>query len=87
MAWLTDGIGADKRNHALSIVGVSIGLSVILGFMISPLVAGHIGIPFLFFMSAALILGLVIYIALFLENSTVLEAVEEDLTGGGYCPC
>jgi MFS family permease len=81
MAWLTDGIGADKRNHALSIVGVSIGLSVILGFMISPLVAGHIGIPFLFFMSAALILGLVVYIAVFLENSTVLEAVEEDLTG------
>jgi MFS family permease len=86
MAWLTDGIGAEKRNTALSIVGVSIGLSVILGFMASPLVAGHMGIQYLFFMSGALILGLVIYIAVFLENSTVLEVVEEDLTGTGIIP-
>jgi len=86
MAWLADGIDPGKRNTALSLVGVSIGLSVITGFMVSPLAAGYIGIPFLFYANAVLILGLVVYIALFLENQTVLDAVEDELTGKGIVP-
>jgi len=49
MAWLTDGITSDRRNSALSYVGMSIGMSVIIGFTISPIVAGNAGVPMLFF--------------------------------------
>lgn len=86
MAWLTDGIDPGERNSALAVVGVLIGASVITAFAASPIVAGSVGIPFLFFASAALIFVLIAYIALFLKNRAVLDAVDEDLTARGFGP-
>lgn len=54
LAWLTDGIEAGQRNTAFSYVGMSIGLSVIVGVSISSVVAGHFGFPVLFYLCAAL---------------------------------
>ena len=76
IAWLTDGIPLDKRNAALSYVGVSIGFSVIIGFTVSPLLAGNFGIPFLFYVSAFLIFLLILYIFCYLNNHGTVEPYE-----------
>ncbi len=81
MAWLTDGINPGKRNSALAIVGVSIGASVIVAFSLSPFIAGTMGLPFLFYISAALIFALIVYITLFLNNTPIIEP-GFDGTGG-----
>jgi len=69
LAWLTDGISLGNRNRALSYVGMSIGFAVIAGFSISPVVAGSLGVSFLFYICAALTVVSGIYAALFLENN------------------
>ncbi|HMB20077.1 MAG TPA: MFS transporter, partial [Spirochaetota bacterium] len=55
MAWLTDGINPGRRNTALSYVGMSIGLSVIVGFTLSSLIAELISIPALFYICGGFI--------------------------------
>lgn len=62
MAWLTDGIDIRRRNSALSYVGIAMGTSVILGFTLSPIIAGKSGIPFLFYLCAAMIFISIVYI-------------------------
>ena len=49
MAWLTDGTDSERRNSALSYVGLSIGSAVIIGFPLSPILAYEYGIPTLFY--------------------------------------
>ena len=83
MAWLTDGIDPGKRNSALAIVGVSIGLSVIAAFSLSPFLAGTMGIPFLFHISAAFIFALIVYIVFFLKNLRIPEWGETSNGGRG----
>ena len=68
MAWLTDGIEEEKRNSALSFVGISIGAAVITGFTLSPIIAGKVGMPVLFHLGAALILFAILYTLFNLNN-------------------
>lgn len=68
MAWLADGIDAEKRNSALSYVGISIGISVILAFMLSPIIGGKIGYSFLFYICAGLIFLSILYITFNMDN-------------------
>ena len=68
MAWLTEGVGENRRNAALSYVGISMGLSVIVGFTLSPLLAARVGIPFLFYLCAGIIFVTIIYTLRFTEN-------------------
>ena len=79
MAWLTDGISKKKRNSALSFVGIAIGTVAILGFSTNALIAGNIGIKYLFFISAFLIFILIIYIAFDLKNFELNDNVKIDL--------
>ncbi len=78
MAWLTDGVSDGKRNSALSYVGISMGLAVIFGFTLSPIVADKIGIPYLFYICAAIILVTILYTALYLDRGEGLidESIE-----------
>jgi len=69
IAWLTDGIDKGKRNSALSYVGISIGTAVIIGFTLSPIIAGRLGLPILFYISGALISFLLLYIVCFIEDN------------------
>lgn len=79
MAWLTEGIPEDRRSSALSWVGMSIGTAVISGFALSPFIAGHIGIPWLFYICAFLTLLAMGYTGLFLKNhETLPDHVEEE---------
>ena len=73
MAWLTDGISLQRRNTALSYVGVSMGLAVIFGFTLSPIIAAKINIPVLFFICAALVLVTIVYTAVFMDNQAIIE--------------
>ncbi|MDY6968619.1 MAG: MFS transporter [Spirochaetota bacterium] len=68
MAWLTDGTDSERRNSALSYVGLSIGSAVIIGFPLSPILAYEYGIPTLFYISSALIFISIIFIILFMNN-------------------
>ncbi len=68
MAWLTDGINIHRRNAALSLVGISIGLSVISGFTMSSVIAGYLGIPYLFYICAVLTAAAALYTARYLDN-------------------
>ncbi|MDY6935628.1 MAG: MFS transporter [Spirochaetota bacterium] len=68
MAWLTDGIDKNRRTSALTYVALGIGIAVIIGFTTSPIIAGKIGIPHLFYLCAALISISIIYILLFMNN-------------------
>jgi MFS family permease len=43
MAWLADGIDSEKRNYALSFVGTSMGLSVLFGYALSPIIFNSLG--------------------------------------------
>ncbi len=79
LAWLTDGIPNDKRNSALSYVGIAIGAVAIFGFSINALIAGNIGIEYLFYISALLIFILIIYIAFDLKNFELKDNVKIDL--------
>lgn len=71
MAWLTDGIDISRRNTALSYVGMAMGTSVILGFTMSPLIAGRSGIPVLFYLCAGMIFFSVVYIAVSMKSRDV----------------
>ncbi len=73
MAWLTDGISLQRRNTALSYVGISMGLAVIFGFTLSPIIAAKINIPVLFFICAALVLVTIVYTAVFMDNQAIIE--------------
>ncbi len=68
MAWLTDGIDTDRRNAALSLAGISIGVAVIAGFTLSPAIAGYLGIPYLFHTCAAITLVSILFTMKYLEN-------------------
>jgi len=83
MAWLTDGVPAHKRSMALSYVGISMGLSVIFGFTLSPVIAAHLGIPSLFFLCAALILLTMIYTATRLRNNDLDLDEHMEISGDG----
>jgi MFS family permease len=82
MAWLTEGIDPGKRNSALSYVGIAIGTAVILGFTFSPLIAGRLGIPFIFYISAMLIFFLILYIQFGLQNNRPpsMQSVKPELS-------
>ncbi len=69
MAWITDGIEVNKRNRALSFIGISFGLATIAGFSLSAPLAGYFGYRVIFYTCAALIALAVIYTGLFLRNS------------------
>ncbi len=69
MAWLTDGIDVNRRSSALSYVGMSIGMAVILGFTMSPIIAAKVNIPFLFFLCAAMILVSILYTRVYMADS------------------
>lgn len=71
MAWLTDGIDIRRRNSALSYVGIAMGTSVILGFTLSPIIAGRSGIPFLFYLCAAMIFISIVYIFFNMKGNSV----------------
>ncbi len=71
MAWLTDGIHRSRRNTALSYVGISIGLSVVIGFTLSSLIADAISIPALFYICGGFIFISVVYIATRMDNRVV----------------
>jgi MFS family permease len=73
MAWLTDGISVHRRNTALSYVGISMGLAVIFGFTLSPIIAAKINIPVLFYICAGLILLTILYTVFFMDNHTIID--------------
>jgi len=77
MAWLTDGINPGRRNTALSYVGMSIGLSVIIGFTLSSLVAELISIPALFYLCGGFIFVSIVYILTSMDNRLVDEEEPE----------
>ncbi|OPZ37869.1 MAG: Inner membrane transport protein YajR [Spirochaetes bacterium ADurb.BinA120] len=79
MAWLTDGISLQRRNTALSYVGLSMGLAVIFGFTLSPIIAAKINIPVLFFLCAALVLVTIVYTAIFMDNQSIIEEELPDI--------
>jgi len=70
MAWLTDGINIKRRNTALSIVGISIGTAVIIGFTMSSIIAGKLGIPWLFYICGAITFIAMCYTLIFLTNQS-----------------
>ncbi|HSV97824.1 MAG TPA: MFS transporter [Spirochaetota bacterium] len=73
MAWLSDGISIRRRNTALSYVGIAMGLAVIFGFTLSPIIAAKINIPVLFFTCAGLILVTILYTVFFMDNHTIID--------------
>lgn len=73
MAWLTDGISIHRRNTALSYVGISMGLAVIFGFTLSPIIAAKLNIPVLFFICAGLIMVTILYTVFFMDNHTIID--------------
>ncbi len=82
MTWLTEGIGVRHRNRALSYVGMSIGLSVIVGISISSVVAGTFGFPVLFFICAGITGIAMVFISVFLSNIPGVEKKEPSSLSG-----
>lgn len=68
MAWLADGIEPQKRNEAFSYVGIFIGASVFLAFVLSPTIGGRIGYSYLFYICAGLIFISIFYISFNMKN-------------------
>ncbi len=79
MAWLADGIAEDKRSAALSYVGISMGLAVICGFTLSPIIAAKMGIPFLFYTCALLIFITILYTLFNLKNHDEGMIIDNDI--------
>ncbi len=73
MAWITDGIEVNKRNRALSFVGISFGLATIAGFSLSAPIAGYFGYRIIFYSCAALIGVAILYTGVFLKNTELTE--------------
>jgi MFS family permease len=68
MAWLADGVNVKLRSTALSYVGMSIGLSMMLGFPLSSIIAGYFSIPSLFYVLFAITIISIFFTWRFLEN-------------------
>lgn len=68
MAWLTEGVDENRRNSALSYVGISMGIAVISGFTLSPIIAAKAGVPFLFYLCAGIIFITILYTLKYTAN-------------------
>jgi len=71
MAWLTEGIESKRRNFAIAFLGISYGLSAIVSFTLSPIIAGTLGIPSVFYINAGLSFLAIIFVIFFLENNGI----------------
>lgn len=71
MAWLTDGVREERRNAAMSYVGVSIGAALIIGFAVGPVITGILGTAWLFHICAIMTLGAIVVTTLFLKEHRV----------------
>jgi len=69
MAWLTSGIQINKRNEALSYVGMSIGFAAIISFGLSPYIYSNFGFSALFFSSATITTFAILFTTFFVKNN------------------
>ncbi|MGK7344400.1 MAG: MFS transporter [Candidatus Nitrospinota bacterium M3_3B_026] len=53
-AWIADLTEESRRNRAMAFMGISIGGGVVLGMILGPVAGGVMGVPFLFWVAAAL---------------------------------
>lgn len=63
-AWVADLTEESRRNMAMGFLGMSVGVGVVGGMVLGPIIGGVMGVPFLFWLTAILS-GLGIYITIF----------------------
>lgn len=68
-AWIGDEIPASKRNRAMGVLGIIMGLSAVFSFVFGPLLYVKIGLKNLFFMTAFASFLAGLYILLFVRES------------------
>lgn len=64
-AWVADLTEVSRRNMAMAFLGMSVGLSMVLGLVFGPIIAGAHSVPFVFWVTAALA-GVGVLITVFL---------------------
>lgn len=68
LALIADLTREEVRGRAMAFVGISIGMSFTLGFVLGPIIAAHRGVPFLFWILAALDASAILYLLLFIPS-------------------
>lgn len=78
-AWIADLTEESRRNRAMAFMGIAVGGGVVMGMILGPIAGGVMGVPFLFWVAAALsILAIVITAGILREppNNARHEEVE-----------
>lgn len=61
-AWIGDEIPAEKRNRAMSVLGIIMGTSAVVAFVFGPLLYAQLGLKNLFFLTGLITIAAVFYI-------------------------
>jgi len=79
-AWIGDSIEKEKRNFAMSIAGIIVGTSAVLGFLVGPLLNKVLSVPMIFLLCSVLVGVTCLYILIFIKdrNNIDLNTVEYD---------
>lgn len=70
-SWIGDNIEEQKRNRSMSIVGIFIGVSAVIGFLGGPILYNYIPVSWMFFACAIFVFLSWIYILIFIKKDNV----------------
>ncbi len=79
IALLQESVPRERRNIAMAVVGIPVGLSFLVGIVVGPLISSYLGTSYIFLISA--LLGAVAYIPL--VNLREKKAEEREVTTRG----
>lgn len=78
LAMVADVTREEVRTRAMALVGMSIGLSLMLGFILGPLIAAHWGVSAIFWLIAGFDLIALVYLNAFIPEPAVHHRGTED---------
>ncbi|MBF0273743.1 MAG: MFS transporter [Nitrospinae bacterium] len=68
MAYIADITADENRLKAMTLVGVSIGITFAASLVVSPYLAAHFGVPGIFLITACLIIIAILYLVFFMKD-------------------
>lgn len=68
LAWIADSTNVKSRNTSMGFIGMSIGMSITLGLILSTIIGGTWGVQYLFWLCLFLSVSSIIFISIFLKS-------------------
>ncbi len=81
LALVADSIREEVRTRAFAQIGASVGMSFAVSIAVAPILAGHIGVPSVFYLTALLSFTALLLIITAIKEPSKKQPVEEDTSG------